>query len=195
MNERIAHAFLEHIINRMNWKDTPPYNQIRVEKRKGTEQERFQAKYRSRCFCGAVEFEVCADPVDAKICHCYQCQLLHGAPFQWAVIFHKSDVRFVRGVNDLYFYNSELGQAAHILPCKLSCKLCRSPIADEGRRMFLAFGPLFDFGSPARIPSSFRPTCHIFYDSRTIDINDDIPKYLGHKGSSPLWDGKTSHNV
>jgi hypothetical protein len=160
------------------WKEAPPYAHVG---------ESFTPRYRARCFCGAVEFETCADPVDAKICHCPQCQALHGAPFQWAVIFHKSDVRFVRGVDRLFFYNAETGIAGRVLPCKLSCSECRSPLADEGRRMFLAFGPLFDFGSPPRVPRSFEPTCHIFYGQRVIDVRDGKPKYLGHKGSSPLW--------
>ena len=171
----------------MSWKDAPPYAYSRTDRRDQSDRDDFTVKYRARCFCGKVAFEVRADPLDAKICHCPQCQSLHGAPFQWAVIFRKSDVRFVRGVDNLYFYNSELGRAEHILPCKLSCGCCRSPIADEGRRMFLAFGPLFDFGLPARVPTTFRPSCHIFYGSRVIDINDETPKYLGHKGSSPLW--------
>ena len=118
------------------------------------------------------------NPVDAKICHCRQCQVLHGAPFQWAVICDKSAVRFTSGVDELYFYNGESDRAQRILPCKLSCQRCRSPIADEGRRMFLAFGPLFDFGHPPQIPAAFQPTCHFFYGARVIDINDDKPKYL-----------------
>ncbi len=44
---------------------------------------------RSECWCGNVAFEFHGDPVDAKHCHCKQCQHLHGAPFQWAVIFPK----------------------------------------------------------------------------------------------------------
>lgn len=147
----------------------------------------FVAKYRAQCFCGAVVFEVRADPVDSKICHCRQCQTLHGAPFQWAVIFHKPDVRFVRGTEGIYFFDAESSRPGHFLPCKLSCATCRSPIADEGRRMFLAFGPLFDFGFPPRLPQAFEPTCHIFYGSRVIDVADTRPKYLGHKGQSPLW--------
>jgi hypothetical protein len=55
--------------------------------------------------------------------------------------------------------------------------------------MFLAFGPRFDFGSPPRVPEVFQPSCHIFYDTRVIDVNGDRPKYLGHKGISPLWTG------
>ena len=140
------------------------------------------ARHRAQCFCGAVAFEVYADPVDAKICHCRACQTLHGAPFQWAVIFHKRDVRFLRGLDELHFYNSELGRSEHILPCKLSCNRCRAPIADEGRNMFLAFGPLFGFESTEAIPLAFRPSCHIFYGARVIDVADGRPKYLGHKG-------------
>ncbi|MCP4593531.1 MAG: GFA family protein [bacterium] len=167
----------------MSWRDEPPY---------ANPDSAFLVKYRAQCFCGAVRFEVRADPVDAKICHCRQCQLLHGAPFQWAVIFHKRDVRFVRGPAGIYFYSAESLQVGHGLPCKLSCTTCRTPIADEGRRMFLAFGPLFDFGFPSRIPPPFEPTCHIFYGARVIDVPDTTPKYLGHKGKSPLWHGELS---
>ena len=53
--------------------------------------------------------------------------------------------------------------------------------------MFLAFGPLFDFGHPPQVPAAFRPTCHIFYGSRVIDMPDSLPKYLGHKGKSPTY--------
>jgi hypothetical protein len=160
-----------------SWKGAPPY----------ANDAGFSAKYRARCHCRSVAFEVHADPVDSKICHCIQCQSLHGAPFQWAVIFHKSDVRFVRGIEDLHFYHAETETPGHVLPCKLSCSRCRSPIADEGRRMFLAFGPLFDFGFPPRVPPAFSASCHIFYGSRVIDIDDGKPKFLEQKGSSALW--------
>jgi len=160
-----------------SWRDAPPY----------ANDAPFSAKYRAQCFCGAVAFEACADPVDSVFCHCTACRSLHGAPFQWAVIFHKPDVRFVRGVEALHFYHSETQTSVHKLPCKLSCQKCRSPIADEGRRMFLAFGPLFDLGFPPHVPPAFDATCHMFYGARVVDVDDGRPKFLGHKGSSPLW--------
>ena len=58
----------------------------------------FTVKYRASCYCNAVQYEVCSDPVDAKICHCLACQKLHGAPMQWAAIFHKHDVRITEGI-------------------------------------------------------------------------------------------------
>lgn len=172
----------------MDWREQPPYG------RSGLAGE-FVPRHRARCFCGAVEYEVSADPVDAKICHCLGCQTLHGAPFQWAAIFHKEHVRFGRGVDDLHFFNSELGRPGRVLPCKLSCQHCRSPIADEGRRMFLAFGPLFDFGTPPRVPSAFQPTCHIFYGSRVVDVNDGKPKFHGHKGSAEIGEPGSRHPI
>ena len=151
-----------------------------------TEDEGFIVKYRARCHCGAVRYEVRADPVDAKLCHCRGCQVLHGAPMQWAAIFHKCDVRLVSGIEELRFYNSELDRPERVLPCKVSCARCGTLIADEGRRMWLAFPTLFDFGTPPQVPDAFRPSCHIFYGMRVADIDDGLPKWSGHKGESTL---------
>lgn len=144
----------------------------------------FTARYRASCHCGSVRYEVSADPVDAKICHCMTCQKLHGAPMQWAAIFHKHHVRMTRGIEHLRFYNSALGRHERVPPCKVSCALCGTLIADEGRRMWLAFPSLFEFGTEGQVPASFSPTCHIFYGMRVIDINDDLPKLSGQNDES-----------
>ena len=148
--------------------------------------ESFIAKYRARCRCDVVRYEVCADPVDAKICHCSDCQVLHGAPMQWAAIFNKRDVRFTAGFEHLRFYNSMLDRNERILPCKVACASCGSLIADEGRNMWLAFPTLFDFGTPPQVPEAFKPTCHIFYGMRVMEIADELPKWSGHRDSSTL---------
>ena len=149
----------------------------------------FVADYAAECHCGTVRYEVRADPVDAKICHCRNCQVLHGAPMQWAVIFNKCDVRFVRGVEQLKFYNGGLrchqSREERDLPCKVACGACGTLIADEGRRMWLAFPALFEFGRPAHVPAAFRPSCYIFYGQRMLDMDDGLPKWQGHKGRSP----------
>ena len=146
----------------------------------------FTVKYRASCHCGAVQYEACDDPVDSKICHCRVCQKLHGAPMQWAAIFHKHHVRFAAGVKHLHFFNSELNKHERILPCKVSCALCHTLVADEGRHMWLAFPSLFEFGIPPIVPETFRPTCHIFYGMRSMDMNDGLPKWSGHKNASAL---------
>ena len=154
------------------------------EKYASVDDKNFTVKYRATCYCGTVRYEVQADPVDAKICHCIACQKLHGAPMQWAAIFNKCDVRVSSGVEHIAFYNSELDKHERILPCKLSCKKCGTLIADEGRNMWLAFPSLFDFGIPPRIPEKFHPTCHIFYGMRSMDFKDGLAKWSGHKNKS-----------
>jgi hypothetical protein len=144
----------------------------------------FVPKYQASCFCGCMRYEVSGDPVDAKLCHCRACQTLHGAPMQWVAIFHKHQLRFISGLDQLKFYNSEQGLNDRLQPCKVSCMQCGTPIADEGRRMWLAFPSLFNFGAAAEIPDSFKPTCHIFYDQRVIDVCDHLPKWPGHKNQS-----------
>mmetsp|Transcript_8441 Transcript_8441/g.10478 ORF Transcript_8441/g.10478 Transcript_8441/m.10478 type:complete len:178 (+) Transcript_8441:103-636(+) len=152
-----------------------------------------QSMFRASCHCEAVQYEVLTDPVSSKLCHCRDCQKLHGAPFEWVCIFHKESVCFTRGTPDmLYFWSSELGRgydaseaSERQLPVKVSCANCRTPIADEGRNMWLAYGTLFDFQN-GNIPNSFKHDCHIFYGARCIDIPDDKPKWLGHKNNSQL---------
>lgn len=105
---------------------------------------------------------------------------------QWAAIFYKRDVRFTSGVEHLRFYNSALDRNERLVPCKVSCASCGTLIADEGRNMWLAFPTLFDFGEPPRVPEAFRPTCHIFYGMRVLDVDDGLPKWSGHKEQSTL---------
>jgi hypothetical protein len=144
----------------------------------------FEARYEARCHCGTVRYQVCADPVDAKICHCVMCQKLHGAPMQWAAIFHKRHVRFTAGFDHLKFFSGNLVRSGRTLPCKVSCAVCGTPIADEGRNMWLGFPSLFGFATPAGLPRAFRPTCHIFYGARVFDMDDGLPKWAGHSESS-----------
>ncbi len=153
------------------------------EKYSSATDNNFIAKYSASCYCCAVQYEVKADPVDAKVCHCLACQKLHGAPMQWAAIFHKNDVRIIQGMEHLHFYNTELNRHERILPCKVSCNLCGTLIADEGRNMWLAFPSLFDFEGRV-VPEKFKPTCHIFYGVRVMDMNDNLPKWSGHKDKS-----------
>ena len=113
---------------------------------------------------------------------CTGCQRLHGAPCQWAAIFHKKDMYFNAGVDNLIFYNNEHNLQERILPCKVYCKNCRTPIMDEGRNMCLVF-PTLTKGIHAdkKIAKDWAPTCHIFYEARVADFLDGKPKWSGHK--------------
>lgn len=121
--------------------------------------------------------------------------LLIGAPFQWAAVFHKKNVRFLKGVDSLGFLNTQDRCPKRELPAKVSCTRCHSPIASEGRNMWMAFPTLFDF-EDRKIPAVFQPDCHIFYAERCMDVNDGMPKWSGHKEDSDrMKEEKNDHNV
>ena len=81
------------------------------------------------------------------------------------------------------FYDSAKKAEEHNLPCKVSCSKCHSPIADEGRNMWMAFPTLFKFENK-KVPEAFCSDCHIFYKSRCIDIKDGKTKWSEMKGKS-----------
>ncbi|KIJ67055.1 hypothetical protein HYDPIDRAFT_109048 [Hydnomerulius pinastri MD-312] len=127
-----------------DWFNKPPYRWTPACGPDG--KELFVTKYESECWCGAVKFAFAGDPLDAKHCHCRQCQRLHGAPFQWAVIFPKTSVRLIRNeANALHCFSTDTKDARHHVPCKVSCDTCRAPIFDEGRRAVLAYPSGFRF--------------------------------------------------
>ena len=159
------------------WKLKPPY----------LNDQDFKPKYAGKCDCGKITIECSTDPLDVKICHCNGCQKIHGSSHQIAAILHKTNIRFTNdSFKYLKFYSSERKINEHILPCKLSCNYCGTMIADEGRNMFLVFPSIFDFKNNV-IPDIWKPRCHIFYGQRVVDIDDKLPKWLGHKKKSQLY--------
>jgi len=170
------------------WKFRAPYK-IHVRN------EGFKSLYEGGCHCGRVKYQLSRDkPLDAKYCHCTTCQTLHGAPFQWAAIFHKDDINFIHGHNDLGWYESREKTTEHKLPCKVSCAYCRSPIMDEGRNMILLFPSLIKFNNDEE-KRRFEPTCHMFYSQRVVDIQDGKPKWTGANDTSDLIEDSPSEAV
>lgn len=160
-----------------HWKSEAPYQ---------TTTSSFAKKWTAHCHCGRIRCWLSRDaPLAVKFCHCIDCQALHGAPFQWAAVFEKTDLRFERGAEGLAFYHTPDRSTVHRLPCKVSCAYCHSPIMDEGRKMVLIFPGIIEFGD-AEDKKVFDPQCHIFYSQRVVDIHDGKPKWSKLDGKSEL---------
>ncbi|KZZ87987.1 Mss4-like protein [Ascosphaera apis ARSEF 7405] len=161
-----------------DWKNQPPYGGFDVEKIS-------QAEWSGGCHCGSVKYEIYKKkPLDAKFCHCTTCQKMHGAPFQWAAIFDKNDIRFLNGAANLRFYNTKERVQDHMLPCKVFCSTCLSPLMDEGRRMCMLLPSTIDFAGKEQDRPLFAPTCHIEYENRSVGLRDGRPQYPGLNGQS-----------
>jgi len=49
------------------------------------------------CLCGAVAYELTADPLWAHNCHCSRCRKTRGTPFASNLFVPREGFRFVRG--------------------------------------------------------------------------------------------------
>ncbi|GAP84074.2 putative glutathione-dependent formaldehyde-activating family gfa protein [Rosellinia necatrix] len=173
---------------RDDWKHRPPYRTTNTNKE-------FAARHTAHCHCGKVKYWLSREkPLAAKFCHCVDCQALHGAPFQWAAIFHKEDLHFENGADGLAFYHAPTKGTHYELPVKVSCANCHSPIMDEGRNMVLMFPGIINFRSAAD-KKLFDAQCHIFYSQRVIDLPDGKPKWVGLDKSSELMKDVESHET
>ncbi|CAG7927624.1 unnamed protein product [Penicillium olsonii] len=168
------------------WKHRPPY---KIQ----TEAEFGPIKWHGNCLCGRVAYILKREkPLNAKYCHCRGCQVAHGAPLQWATIFHKNEMSFIHGSSNLVFYSSTHKSQEYGLPTKVSCGNCRTPIMDEGRNVCLIFPQSIEVeGSNderRRKMELLRPTCHIFYEARMTDVPDGLPKWRGMENDSDRLD-------
>ncbi|KAJ3568940.1 hypothetical protein NPX13_g6249 [Xylaria arbuscula] len=169
-----------------DWKNRAPYRTTDAN-------EKFHKRHTAHCHCGRVKYWLSREkPLAAKFCHCIDCQALVmsilGAPFQWAAIFHKEDLHFENGAENLAFYHAPTKGTHYELPVKVSCSYCHAPIMDEGRNMVLMFPGIIKFNS-AEDKKAFDPQCHIFYSQRVVDLPDGKPKWVGlDKGSELMKD-------
>ncbi|OJJ44007.1 hypothetical protein ASPZODRAFT_122141 [Penicilliopsis zonata CBS 506.65] len=169
-----------------SWKHRPPYRIQSLE-------EFGPVKWKGTCKCGQIAYYLNRDkPLKAKFCHCRGCQVMHGAPFQWAAIFHKADMFFAKGASGLSFYSSAHQTREYETPTKVYCSFCHSPIMDEGRNVCLIFPELIDFGEDKLLHTmkTFYPSCHIFYSERCLEIMDGVEKWSGMDEDSELMDDR-----
>lgn len=177
------------------------------------------------CHCGRVQYTISREkPLASKYCHCTDCQRMHAvrpfpfpphpflslplymstnrkptpppqAPFQWAAIFHKSDLRFRHGVQNLTFYCPTLTEPVHHLPCKVYCATCHAPIMDEGRNMVMLFPELLSAIHTDRGKAAFKLGDHICWGGRVVEDGvfegDGVKKWAGVDGRSELIDDGT----
>ena len=75
--------------------------------------------HKGGCACGKVRFEARGDPNRVGVCHCLTCRKVHGAPFNFYVVFPRDAVTVTGAVT--VFESSEHCR-------RYSCRACGAPI-------------------------------------------------------------------
>ncbi|CAE7602513.1 selU [Symbiodinium natans] len=138
------------------------------------------------CFCGAVVTRVAGDPVSVSICHCSICRRLSGAPFVVSAVLHPERVE-LRSPKGGPPQLSELRTSKQVV--RQRCAACGAPVCGRlGRFVALPLGSLVsaEQSRSGIVPEAWQPTHHLHYDSRILDVRDDLVKYRG-RARGEVW--------
>jgi hypothetical protein len=128
------------------------------------------------CACGAVRYEVVADPFMALNCHCRDCQRASGSAYASAIFVSADAFRFTKGAPKYHASIAESGNRV----ARGFCPECGSPVVATQ-----AAYPIFViYASSLDDPSGHRPTMDIFTSrAQPWDHMDPaLPKYATRFG-------------
>ncbi|GIU53783.1 GFA family protein [Shewanella sp. KT0246] len=120
------------------------------------------------CLCGAVRYQLTAEPFDADYCHCKQCQKSSGAVFQAWMDFKIEQVIWVKGEVTEYKSSDYVRRGF--------CKQCGCNLSFRDTRypdyFTLTIGSLDN-------PSLIKPNYHIYTANQVswLTITDDCNRY------------------
>jgi len=154
-----------------DWRSQPPYQAA----------ARRDAKYRAGCFCKRVRFQTDSQPIASQLCECSQCARLHGTQSRWSVVFQKDAIQFEE-TTCLRWYSPSLDEAwddgeQRVLPCKVQCAHCGTWVMDENEGTIVTCPSLFNVAAED-LPHSFLPTRRVFCSSRSMLIDNSIPRFV-----------------
>lgn len=157
-------------------------------------EERSEKQRSGSCFCGEVTVTVTGKPISVSICHCTICQRLGGGPFGVQSLHRPADFSVNKDQQDSWSIQTSKNVTRY------RCKDCGSPVyatLGKGKTFVVPRTMLFQTNTNAADDDDYRPTHHMYYGSRIIDLNDDLPKYVGssHPVRGVLWEGEKVENV
>ena len=125
-----------------------------------------------QCSCGQSRFALSRAPTRRFLCHCTICQSVYKAPYADAMITNAATVA-IDPQSRLAFHHLNGSKSID----RGICESCGTPTIAFMRLapgIRLGFVPSGTIAGQAGLPD---PAMHIFYESRSTDVADSLPKY------------------
>ncbi|KAI0916163.1 hypothetical protein AcV5_003177 [Taiwanofungus camphoratus] len=139
------------------------------------------------CFCGSISYKLSGDPILSAFCHCTQCQRLAGCPFVHTI--HFESTRFIWTHSEPH--DSHLD--TYTIPSKpwktrYRCRNCGVCVTGRNSKTghCSVWGAHLERGEDGKVKDwdIVKPTAHIFYGTRMLDVDDDLGKWEGYENKS-----------
>jgi hypothetical protein len=75
------------------------------------------APYKGGCQCGAVRFEISAEPLTAYVCHCITCQKQSGSAFGMAIVVPTGAIAVLEGGTSTFIKTADSGRESDCVFC------------------------------------------------------------------------------
>ena len=128
------------------------------------------------CFCGASRVVTSGIPIAVSICHCSICRTLSGAPLTAQALFKADRVKFEGDEPTTTSTSPQVNR------CR--CARCSSPMYASLMKGTMMAVPLSLINTPGS-SDNLKPTHHMYYGRRVLDVDDDLQKFVKSKGE--LW--------
>lgn len=130
------------------------------------------APYSGGCQCGAVRYEVTAEPTVIYACHCTDCQTQSGAAFGMSMVVPEAALNIVKGQPKSFRRTGESGHA-------MSCHFC----GDCGTRIYHIPGGIPENRNikPGTLDDAswVKPAAHLWCDSAQpwVEMAEDTRQF------------------
>ncbi|KAJ6623056.1 Mss4-like protein [Mycena sp. CBHHK59/15] len=143
--------------------------------------------HKGACFCGSVSYTVTGRPKLSAYCHCTRCQVLSGSAFIWTIHFPAAAFSWSHeeprdAALDLYVTDGKPWKTRY------RCKRCGGCVSSYNSKTehWSVWGAQLerDDGGETKNIDEVKPTAHIFYGTRLVDVKDDLGKWEGYEDKS-----------
>ncbi len=137
-----------------------------------------RSEIQCECPCGAIKLTLRQLPITRFSCHCKICQAVYRKPCSDETIVWARDVA-IDGLDRIEFKRYRRPPAAP----RGICGQCGSPVIaffSMTPLMRIAIVPSHLYVDQTELPPS---RAHVFYETRTRDIDDELPKHSGYMSS------------
>lgn len=137
------------------------------------------------CFCGAIRYELTAEPMFVHCCHCQDCQRQTGTAFVLNALIEETCVKVLKGKPEPVLMETDSGRPHDIY----RCPKCQTALwSDYGRRPF-RFVRVGTLDQPSKMP----PDVHIFTRSKLpwVALPKGVPAFKVYYKTNELWPAKS----
>ena len=131
-----------------------------------------------QCLCGSVILQVNGQPEVKANCHCQSCRDFYGTSMLSATAWQAAQITVLSG--KLVAFSHPTKQLSRTF-----CPRCGETVFGTNRLgMSVIPNSFIARATGGELPKLMRPTLHLFYRERVIDIDDQLPKYLDGWGGA-----------